>query len=327
MFFKRHTKINLKSTAMFKETVSRASNLLLVTHKNPDGDAIGSITAMINYLHSLNKGYQAFCYDALPPNLEYLTHAHEITHQLEKINRGNVDALILLDCSDLKYSGIGEYIHNLTSGGVPLINIDHHWQSDYGDINITDSAAASTSLILYDLFNRLGVRINKSMATSLLAGILVDTNSFSNSAASSQSFAAAAALLSSGAGYLLASRALFQPTDLRELKVWAKVLSRLAKNDKLKVAYTFLLEDDSADDGQWPVDGVANFFNHLGGVKLSLVLREKENREIKVSLRSNHERIDVAALARLCGGGGHKKAAGFSVRGRLEWHGHSWQVV
>ena len=227
----------------------------------------------------------------------------------------------------MSYSGIESLLEKFRVSGVSLVNIDHHRESNYGDINIVDSECASTSIILYEVFDYLGVSVDKDMATSLLAGILVDTNSFSNSATSSESMEVASELVQHGGKYGLINRELYKNKERGWLEMWARVLSRLSKNDKLKVVYTVILREDFGSIDVDDLDGVANFFNHMMDADVSMVLREKESGEIKISLRSNNDKVDVSELARQLGGGGHKKAAGFSVYGRLEREGNGWAVV
>ena len=185
MNFELETKINEQQIKELGGLIKDAQKILLVGHKNPDGDTIGCLTAMVEYLKSINKNYAAFSADELPVNLEYLKHSLEIRSDKNIFNH-SFDLVICLDTADLKYSGVEIELNRLKERGVKIINIDHH-PSNYGAINIVDDQASSTTVILYDILRVWRVVINKDMATSLLAGILVDTMNFMNSATNDKS--------------------------------------------------------------------------------------------------------------------------------------------
>lgn len=327
MFKIENEKISLTEVGTAQEKISQAGNILVVTHRNPDGDAIGSVIAMLEYLRSLNKRYTAFCFDSVPSNLEYLKNSHEIISDIGKLKGQEFDMVITLDCADVNYSGIGEFLIEMKYKGVEIVNIDHHPKSDYGSLNVNYSQASSTAEILYNLFQIWGVKISPGMATGLLAGILVDTGNFTNSATGKETLGIAAELVELGGRYSYANKQLHQNQDKHGLRLWSKVLNRLQKNDRLKVAYSVIVAEDIEETGWEATEGVANFFNYLDGVKLVMVLKEKGDGEIKVSLRSLAPGMDVARLARVFGGGGHVKAAGFSLRGRLEKEGNYWRII
>ncbi len=322
----RKTKININQAVLVKEKIKQAENILIITHRNPDGDAIGSMTAMIEYLKGLDKKYTAFCFDEVPMSLEYLKYSHEVVLDLGSLKIKDFDLIITLDCADMNYSGVAKYLVEMKEGGVELINIDHHPKSDYGSINI-NYETSSTTEILYELFKLWGVEINKDMATSLLAGILVDTGNFSNSATGKETLTIAADLVKLGGRYGQINKRLYENKDERGLKLWSKLLRRVQKNDKLKVAYSVVLNEDIEGDEAKAIDGAANFLVYLDEVRMAMILKETQNGEIKVSLRALSKGMDVARFARAFGGGGHIKAAGFSIKGRLEKEGNYWKII
>ena len=209
--------------------------------------------------------------------------------------------------------------------GAFLINIDHHPKSDYGDINIGGSWAASTSLILYNILKIWQVKIDSEMATSFLAGILFDTGSFSNSSTNTEVISVAEELIRLGAKYGKINQALYRK-DKNWLSFWALLLSRLQKNDKLKVAYSVVLNEDAGrKDGGG--ESIANFFNYLNEVRLVMILKEMTDGTIKVSLRTPDRSVDLNRLAKFFGGGGHRQAAGFIIEGRLERERDYWRII
>ncbi len=319
-------KIELSVVIKTKDLIEKAEKILLVTHRHPDADAIGSLTAMMAYLNKIAKDYTAFCYDQVPRELEYLSPSHNIVSDLDKIRQGEYDLIVSLDCGSLDYSGISEEIVELRQRGVRLVNIDHHL-SAYGGINIVDTRASATAVILYELFKVWQVEIDRNMATSLLAGVLVDTGSYSNSGTTALAMEISADLIRRGASYGYISQRLYKNKTGRVLGFWSKVLSRVQKNDKLKVVYTVILKEELEGLGLDKAESVANFFNYVEGADLSMVLKELHNGMIKVSLRAIKDEIDAARIAKFFGGGGHKKAAGFMIKGRLEQSEHGWQVL
>jgi len=319
-------KINLSQLVEVKNKIQQADKILLITHRNPDGDAIGSVTAMMGYLNQLNKYYIAWCIDGVPDNLEYLSQSYDISNNQNQLIENNFDLIIVVDCGSIDHSGAGDILRGMQDDGINLINIDHH-SSNYGDINIVDTQASATAVILYEIFKLWKVKIDKAMATSLLAGILVDTGSFSNSGTTTMALDIAAELINLGARFGEVSNNIYKSKNNSGLKFWTKVLSRLQKNDKLKVVYSVILREDTIGVSSNELDGVANFFNYLEEAKISMVLKEIENNKIKVSLRSMSDNISVAQIAKFFGGGGHVKAAGFVINGRLEEEKDGWRIV
>jgi len=326
MFKELRAKINLNKLIEIKNLIQQANKILLVTHRNPDGDAIGSMTAMMGYLNQINKDHVAWCFDGVPDNLEYLYLGCYVDSQQSKLKQTKFDLIISVDCGSMEHSGVGDILREYKESGINLINIDHH-PSDYGTINIVDAQASSTSVILYEIFKFWGIKINKEIATSLLAGVLVDTGNFSNSGTTTMALDIAAELINSGARFGQVNKNIYKSKSNRGLKFWSRVLSRLQKNDKLKVVYSVILQEDVAGVSSNDLDGVANFFNYLDEAKISIILKEISDNQIKVSLRSTTDNISVAKIANFFGGGGHDKAAGFTIRGRLEEEKNGWRII
>lgn len=318
--------IRLDEVNRFREKLAKAENVLLFTHRNPDIDAIGSIMALSRYLFWLNKKHKILLTAPLLESFFYLREGSE-TVDLPNVYRGNFDLIIGLDCSTMDFSGAEEELKLLQADGASLVNIDHHVNGSYGEINIIDKGSPSTSLILYQIFNLWAVPMDQKMATQILAGVIGDTNGFSNAATSTEAYLAASELLRLGARYNQIMKQFRQNNNADWLRLWSKVLSRLIKNDKINLVYSVMLADELRGEDSNILDGVTNFLNNLAGVRLIMTLKENQNGEIKVSLRSLAGQINVARIAKWFAGGGHRLAAGFSIKGRLEWEGKYWQVV
>ena len=318
--------LDREEIARFRDKLEGAGKILIFTHKNPDPDALGSVMALARYLSDSNKQHKVFLPKPLSGDFFYLKEPTEIIGKAE-LAKENFDLVIGLDCSNLDWSGAEEILIRKKQLGTYFINIDHHPNSDFAEVNIVDANSASTTMILYKVFKALGVEIDGMMATQILAGIVADTNGFANAATSIEAYRVAGELLGLGARYNYVINK-FQKNDHDSwFRLWSKLLSRLIKNDKIKLAYSVILAEDISNGEGAVLDGATNFLSNLEGMRLAMILKENQDGEIKVSLRSIEQTINVAQIANYFGGGGHDRAAGFSVRGRLEREGNYWQIV
>ncbi len=290
--------------------------MVLVSHPNPDGDTLGSAAAFAEYLQMLGKNVKIFCLTPVPDKFGFLGNIHLICND-PAIFLG-LDAITVLDCGDLRYAGVSEI---LKDNPATIINIDHHATNQkYGHLNMVLPDAASTTEVVYNFFKINNVRITPSMATALLAGLITDTDNFSNSATSYTSLTASSELLRLGANWNAINNSLVKNKSIATLKLWGLILSRLTKKENSDITYTYLtikdlVQYDINDDG---VEGVSNFLNKLDGAKISLFIKETADGKIKGSFRTTNDDIDVSALALKMGGGGHKKAAGFTTNGTVD---------
>lgn len=308
-----------------------AENILLVSHKNPDGDALSSGCALMQYLRQIDKNHTAYCATPISQNFNFLPHAEYYTTNPRILIDERFDLVIVLDSGDLLYAGLDEFLKNLDYSPV-IVNIDHHATNEFfGHHNLVLSHAASTTEVLYNFFKINKIALDKYIATCLLTGIITDTGYFSNPATTAQSLKIAAELLRLGGNLNLIKGWTLKNRSVRGLKVWGQVLSRLYKNETYDIVSTILTADDT--QGQESagtdeeVEGIANFLNNLGEGKIVLLLKDKGDGIIKASLRTTDPQIDLSALAKMFGGGGHAKAAGFSVKGKLAETKKGWQVV
>jgi phosphoesterase RecJ-like protein len=227
----------------------------------------------------------------------------------------------------LQYAGVEDIIAQ-NERIFSIINIDHHATNQhYGEINLVDPEASSTAEIIFNFLNINNQPVDKHMATALLAGILTDTSNFTNPGTTIGSMKVASRLISYGARTNEISRHLLKNKSIDALRLWGKTLTRLEENKKFNMAIAVIRQEDLADiDAKdEAVEGVSNFLNAMLAVEIVLVLRETDEGFVKGSLRSTS--VDVARLAKALGGGGHKKAAGFSIKGRLEQIDGKWKVV
>lgn len=311
--------------------IQGADRILLVTHTQPDADAIGSITAMAEYLAALGKPPVLYCPTAPSPHLSALPHVLRWTRGISdpgRLTGLRADLIISLDASDFERSLPAE--HRARLAGTPTVaNIDHHVTNPgFGAINIILPEAASTTEILARYFQQVGQPVTPAMAASLLLGIVGDTSAFTNANTTPATLAAAADLVAAGADPRLIAVGMSSRLPLPLLRLWGTALARLRRHPRTGLAVTALRADELAefDDPAAATDGLSNFLNRLGDVRAVLVLREQADGTVRGSLRTNDDLIDVAKLATLMGGGGHRKAAGFTLNGRLVETATGWRI-
>ncbi|MFA6422084.1 MAG: DHH family phosphoesterase [Candidatus Buchananbacteria bacterium] len=294
-----------------KDALSRAQNIIIITHQKADGDACGSALAMTHYLQSLGKNVSIFCDGGAPKYFDFLPGFHNISGD-KTVLQNNWDTALFLDCGDLANSNVSKGELN----GAHIINIDHHYSNDkYGKINYIDPRASSACEIINKFFLSIGFNIDKKISTCLLTGILTDTHAFTNGATSLNAIETASSMVKRGARIHISVDHYFKNKSLNSLKLWGEILSRLKINKKYSIAYTYIADDDFKKFAVKPeeADGIINFMNSLTGIKACFVVRQQEL-TTKISMRTNNNNIDLTMFANLFGGGGHKKAAGFTYK-------------
>lgn len=300
--------------------IQKAEHILLVPHQDPDGDALGSATALMHYLKNIDKDHTIFCSTGAESKLHFLPYVEELTTEEAIWEESYFDLVIVLDSGDLKYAGIDEYIKNLKHKP-KIVNIDHHDQNtEFGDLNLVIPSAASTTQILYRFFTLNNIQIDTYLATCLLTGILTDTDNFTNAATTVASLEIAGNLVKKGGKINLIKQIMFQDKSVSALKLWGQALSRLSKHDEHEIVYTYLTQDDLKDYNvkEEETKGIANFMNSLDEGKAALILKERSDGNVKGSFRTTRDDIDVSELAQALGGGGHKKASGFQSNSDIE---------
>jgi phosphoesterase RecJ-like protein len=311
-----------------KQTILGAKNILVLTHQKPDGDALGSSLAFGKFLETLDKENTIFSLGPITPTADFLPGRQKVKTDPAKLNLAAFDLIAILDCGDFKQTGLEKELRALPEN-FPIINIDHHRTNEnFGLINIVDPDSSSAVEIIFNLLKQLDFPIDKDTATCLLTGLITDTANFNNPATTFASLEAAGELLSRGARLGEISANVLKNKSLSVLKFWGEILSRLTENKKLGVVTTVITRDDLnlANLGEEALEGVTNFLNNLKGAKMVLVLKAIEDGKINGSFRTTTPGIDVSRLAKMFGGGGHAKAAGFTIPGKLVKIGEEWRV-
>ncbi len=310
--------MNDSSVQKFREVLDQARRIILVAHKNPDGDAIGSALAMHNMLRSQGKETIPICIDSIPQEFSFLPGAEEFKQKLE----GSFDLVIGVDCASLDMVAFEDL--NI------IVNIDHHpTNNSYGSINIIEPELSSTAEVLYNLFIKLGWVIDKTVATSLLTGIFTDTGSFQYPSTSPRTLEIAADLMKKGAYLPKIVQYTYQTKSLPTLRAWGKALSKVEINKFLEMAVSAISFEDlkKINAKLEDLSGVVSIINTVPDIRVALLLTQIDETHVKGSLRSTQNAgVDVAKMAEQFGGGGHKLAAGFTVKGKLVKTENGWEI-
>lgn len=309
------------------QKIIKANKVLIVTHYNPDGDALSSLSVFSCILKSLNKNYQAYCRTPLDPSYHYLPHLAQAISEMDDQLFVSFDLIISLDCGSLDRTGLAPFILARKSGQF-FIEIDHHPKVEsLSDLEYRFNTSATTELI-YNFCQSNHLKISQEMARGILLGLASDTGGFVYPATSSSTITIAAQMLWRGARLPAIIKQVFHGQSLAGLKLWGLALSRLKINEEYGFAYTILTYEDFAkyQVTESITDELAGWLVCLGNVKALLLLKEARPGLIKGSWRTASDSINVGALARIMGGGGHSKAAGFACGGELINEQGSWQL-
>ncbi len=317
-----------KVLSEIENLISNSQNILLLTHRKPDGDGLGSLFSFALILDKLGKKSKAVCIDPLPYLYQFLPGRERLEHSF---NLKEFDSVFIFDCADKHLTGFQETHPRIFEKSIPppAVNIDHHCNNSYfGAVNLVDGEASSTSELLYLLFQELRLEIDREIASCLLTGIFTDTGSFQHQNTTVRSLEIASELLARGAKIDKIAHYTMRTKRLSTLRLWGRVMSNLFVNKNYDLAIAVITQEDLDEVGatQDDIEGIANFLNTIPDARAILVLTEKEGGIIKGSLRTRHEKVDVLRLAQLFGGGGHIKAAGFAVKGELVKGKNGWEI-
>lgn len=295
-------------TAAFRSALNDASAVLIGTHLNPDGDALGSALALSHHLDSLRIYNEVLCHHVPPTNLEFLPGVSRIR---QVPSEAKFDLGVVLDLDSLERLGNTEpYFAELNK----LIVVDHHVPHQApGDIRIVDTAAPATAVILTRLFLELEAPIDAKMATCLLAGIVTDTGSFRFRNTTPEALHLAAKLIECGGNINLISEEVFHRKPLASARLMGHMLEDMKLEHKDQLCWAILRNEDYELTGARDEDteGFVNELLSIRTVQIAALLREPRAGRTRVSLRSRGD-FDVAEVAKQVGGGGHRNAAGCS---------------
>jgi len=299
------------------EAIKKYNSFLITAHVNLEGDSLGSQLAMKRLIEAMGKRAFILDSDKVPEHYEFLPGADEVLNDVEK--KRDFDAAIVLDCPTLKRTG---RVKDIIYKKKPIINIDHHISNEmFGDANWVDARASSAGEMVYKLFKETGKKITKETALSLYIAILTDTGSFNYDNTSSVTHEIAGELLGYGLEPASVSERVYERRSVEDIKLLGLVLSTIKVNKTGEIAYLEatcdMLKKTGADMAK--SEGFINFARSIDNVKVAVLFKEdpKEKGKISISFRSKGE-ADVNSIASFFGGGGHVKASGCTIEGKLE---------
>jgi phosphoesterase RecJ-like protein len=304
--------------AAVADAIRSHDRFLLVTHENPDGDALGSILALKLALDQLGKDSVMYLYGDAPLPVEYsFMPLAELRRRLPDDWRERV--LIAVDCAN--ETRIGPEPEPLE--GAPLVlDIDHHHDNTrFGQINLIVPNASSTGEVLRDVFTELGVELTPEIAEALYIAVVTDTGRFQYSNTTAKALRLAAELVEAGADVHRIFRRVYETVQFAKLKLLARALERAQIYDGGRLVVSYLLRSDFTDIGAAEAysEGIIDYLRAVEGADMAALIREpRDGPARRVSLRSSNDELDVSAIARKSGGGGHRQAAGFSSDDSIE---------
>lgn len=315
----------LPSLREMYDLIFSAQRILLISHQKPDGDTSGSAMAMAYMLERFGKKVTLFSEDELAEEFHFIPKASEYVQNISSL--APFDLAIAFDGGTYKMFGLHEKFPELFNKEFPLINIDHHVSNEmYGRVNIVIPTVASTTIMVAKIFRSLAWKIDNQIATCLLMGLYTDTGGLQHSNATSETFTEAAKLLRSGGDLRSIVKYIFRTKKINRLKLWGKVLSRAVKTpDNVVTSYVRLQDYASTNTTPDDLTGVVDYLNSVPGIVYSNLITERNGGKVKGSLRTLRDDIDLTQIAGQLGGGGHKKASGFTVEGDLEI-GFDWYI-
>lgn len=286
---------------------------LLTTHEGPDGDALGSLLAMHHLLGRLGKDSVMFlAAKEFPLPIEYrFLPLEEVFHEPPADVADRV--VVFLDCGNIERMPL-DFLRDETR----LVNVDHHHDNTrFGHVNLVDTDASSTAEIVFEIARELGVDLCPDMASALYVGMVTDTGRFMYENTNAGTHRIAAELIEAGVDVNDTYRRLYEHVPLEKLRLVARALDAIEQPcDGLAITYITEADYEQTGSGEEMTEGIIDFLRALEGTRVAAVIRELGSRGAaarKVSLRSSGDGVDVSAIAREHGGGGHVRAAGFST--------------
>ena len=302
------------------DAIRSNDRFLLVTHENPDGDALGSLLATKLALDTLGKDSVMYLYGDAPLPREYGF------MELSGIRREPPDdaserVLVALDCAnETRMAPDTTLLEN-----APLtLDIDHHHDnSRFGELNLVVGDASSTGEVLRDLFGELGVELTPEIAEALYIAVVTDTGRFQYTNTTPKALRLAAELVDAGADVHRVFQAVYESVELAKLKLLGRVLDRaqVYEGGRLVVSYLQRSDFTELNVAEAFSEGLIDYLRAVEGAEMAALIREPPRRDgppRRISLRASNDELDVSAIARKSGGGGHRQAAGFSSEASVE---------
>ncbi|MGN7470184.1 DHH family phosphoesterase [Brevibacillus sp. SAFN-007a] len=289
---------------------------LVLSHVNPDGDATGSALGVVLMLEQLGKEYVVVNEGETPSKFDFLPRFDRLRNLREQPLTESFEAVIAVDCAD--ESRMGD-VRPLFASDAVLLNIDHHPTNDgFGTVNLVRPEAAATAEILFELAEVAGIAFNEELALCIYTGLLTDTGGFRYSNTTPRVMEIAARLLTYGVKPGEVAERCLEEITFAHVKVLRRALQTLQLSHQNLVASLCVSTADFTAEGAQREDagGLVNYCRNIEGVEVGVSFVEAEPGVVKVSMRAR-DRVDVSAIAKQLGGGGHAKAAGCTIKGTI----------
>jgi phosphoesterase RecJ-like protein len=294
------------------DTVRSRQHFVISSHSRPDGDSIGSQLAMAYALRAVGKNAVVVNADPAPPPLMAFPGVPDIV--IAPAVEGEFDAAIIMECGDLARTGVTGLDRFF------VVNIDHHpGNTGYGQINWFDAKAAACGEMVFDLVRALGVPLSLEIATHIYLAILTDTGSFHYSSISPRTFDICRETLEAGVDPVVVARNVYDSNNMGRLKLFGAVLSAMQIDQSGRIAIVYLDHEMARAAGGTYEDteGLINLPLTVKEIQAVVFFKQDEGDQYRVSMRSKGL-IDIGAVAKEFGGGGHKNAAGCTVTGPVD---------
>ena len=294
------------------DAIRTRQRFVLSSHSRPDGDSLGSQLAMAYALRALGKDVVIVNADPAPPALMTFPGVPDI--RIATDAGGPFDAAIVMECGDLARTGVTGIERSF------VINIDHHpGNTGYGQINWFDASAAACAEMVFDLVRALGVPLSREIATHIYLAVLTDTGSFHYSSISPRTFDICRQAIEAGVDPVLVSRQVFDTNTIGRLKLFGTVMQGMALDGTGRIAVLYLDRTIAgATGGEYDdTDGLINQPLTVKDIQAVVFFKHVDGDQYRVSLRSKGD-IDIGAIAKTYGGGGHKNASGCTATGGID---------
>jgi bifunctional oligoribonuclease and PAP phosphatase NrnA len=305
------------------EELRSAQRLIVVAHEHPDGDALGSLIGMQGALAALGKDCLMFIDSSelpLPQEYRFLSLSGLVSSPPDDLDERTI---VFLDCGNLERNPADA----LQRPGMHILNIDHHHDNThFGTVNLVVPDASCTAEIVWDLMKGLGIEPTQEIAEALYVGLITDTGRFMYENTGPRAHRMAAELIEAGVDVHEIYRRVYEGVPYGKLALLARGLAKVERYDSGRLTVTELDAEDFAESGaeESYSEGVIDHLRAVQGTAVAALVRDRigdtdgNGKPLrKVSLRASDERVDVSAIARVQGGGGHRQAAGFTTA--LEW--------
>lgn len=296
-----------------QRSIKNADQILVVTHVGPDGDALGSLTAVATALTQWEKSFTLVCDNVLPRRFDFLPFSDQVQQQPD--TAVSYDLLIAVDCGDEQR--MGEALTKLPGERPFIINIDHHiTNTQFGDLNLVDAAATSTAEVLHHIFREYKLKLTPALALSLLTGLVTDTLGFRTTNVTAQTMKIAGELMEAGADLGLIMMRTMTVKPLSTIQLWQVGLNKMKIDNGL--IWTSISNEEREAVGHMST-GTAGLVNLMADVEqaaVGVVLLEVDDGTVRVGFRCRPP-YNVSEVAMNLGGGGHALAAGCTLPGPL----------